>query len=202
MNDQGDPAAGERRRRLLGVKLRALVADHVGAEVVAEPVSAGISAALSLDGGSWILVDGPADRALGASVAWALRHGPASLDLVVEVDGGRLARRAEAFDMPIRVWFPEGRTLLPVIPTPTTAPAQPPADHLALLELIESAGAEPHVERGVVTGEVRGLEVCRVVDEPTTGNFIEPGSSNPLPDPSSPSRDDEVLLEVGVGAND
>ena len=38
------------------------------------------------------------------------------------------------------------------------------------------------VEHGVVTGEVRGLEVCRVVDDRTTG--------------------DGVRLEVGVGAHD
>ena len=39
----------------------------------------------------------------------------------------------------------------------------------------------PNVEHGVVTGEVRGLEVCRVVDDPHTG---------------------AVRLEVGVGAHD
>ena len=43
------------------------------------------------------------------------------------------------------------------------------------------AGAVPVVEHGVVSGEVRGLEVCRVVDDPQTG---------------------AVRLEVGVGAHD
>ena len=44
-----------------------------------------------------------------------------------------------------------------------------------------AGGATPNVEHGVVTGEVRGLEVCRVVDDPHTG---------------------AVRLEVGVGAHD
>ena len=55
------------------------------------------------------------------------------------------------------------------------------------------------VERGVVTGDVRGLEVCRVVDEPTVGQFSE---LNDVPaDLISPPAEG-VILEVGVGAND
>ncbi len=57
----------------------------------------------------------------------------------------------------------------------------------------------PLVERGTVTGDVRGLEVCRVVDEPTVGNFAE---LNDVPAEMLPSPADGVILEVGVGAND
>ena len=53
--------------------------------------------------------------------------------------------------------------------------------HLELVPVIEAGGATPLVEHGVVIGEVRGLEVCRVVDDPHTG---------------------AVRLEVGVGAHD
>ena len=60
-------------------------------------------------------------------------------------------------------------------------PAGAAPAHLALVDTIVAGGAEPTVEHGVVTGEVRGLEVCRVVDDPHTG---------------------AVRLEVGVGAHD
>ena len=208
----GDSGAGERRRRLLGVKLKALVSDHTGVDVRGEATPFGAGAALRHDDGAWVIIDGAAARRLGSALAWAIRHEATSLDVIVERDGGILARRATAFEFPIRVWFAEDRVLLPVIAEDAPAPVTAPDDHLALTELIEAAGAESHVERGVVTGEVRGLEVCRVVDEPTTGNFAE---LSDVPTADAVAPDDAelaarlarreaggVILEVGVGAND
>ena len=65
--------------------------------------------------------------------------------------------------------------------------------------MIEASGATLVVEHGVVTGEVRGLEVCRVVDQPTTGYFDE--------DRIGPASGHEgygsgVMVEVGVGGPD
>lgn len=199
MTDGAVPPTSERRRRLLGLKLRALVSEHLGAAIDTEPVEFGSGAGFVVDRAAWVIVDGPAGRTLGASLVWAIRHGAASLDVVAELDGGQLARRAAGFDFPIGVWFAEERTLLPVMAEP--APAVPTAspDHLDLMPLIEAGGAEPLVERGIVTGDVRGLEVCRVVDEPTVGNFAE---LNDVPAALLPPRGDGVLLEVGVGAND
>ena len=208
----GDPAAGERRRRLLGVKLKALVGDHLGELPAAEPAAFGAGAAVVVDRSAWVIIDGPAARRLGAALAWTIRNGATSLDLIAERDGGVLARRAQAFDFPIRVWFAEERVLLPVVAEERLASDVASADHLALIEMIDAAGATPHVERGVVTGEVRGLEVCRVVDEPTTGNFAElsdvPTSADVAPDDAELAarlaRREAVgvILEVGVGAND
>jgi hypothetical protein len=92
-----------------------------------------------------------------------------------------LARRAAGFDFPITVWHIDGRALLPGVAEPLLAPPPPAASHLAFTDDIRRAGATPVVEHGVVTGEVRGLEVCRVVDDPHSGT---------------------VRLEVGVGAHD
>ena len=47
--------------------------------------------------------------------------------------------------------------------------------------MIEAAGAVPVIEHGLLAGEVAGLEVCRVVVDPGTG---------------------QARLEVGVGAHD
>ena len=199
MTDGAVPATSERRRKLLGIKLRALVSEHVGAVVEAEPIEFGSGAGLVVDGAAWVIVDGPAGRTLGASLVWAIRQQATSLDVVVERDGGQLARRAAGFDFPIGVWFPEERTLLPVVAEAAPAIPRVPAEHLELMPLIEAGGAEPLVERGIVTGDVRGLEVCRVVDEPTVGNFAE---LNDVPAHLLPADTHGVILEVGVGAND
>jgi hypothetical protein len=92
-----------------------------------------------------------------------------------------LARRAQHFDFPIDVWYVDGRDALPGVAEPLLEPAPAPDEHLALTDLIAAGGATPLVEHGVVFGEVRGLEVCRVVDRADTGT---------------------VALEVGVGAHD
>ncbi|MGA9279444.1 hypothetical protein [Ilumatobacter sp.] len=202
MKDQGGPPTTERRRRLLGIKLRALVSEHLGSPVDVEPVEFGTGAGFVLDGAAWVIVDGPAGRTLGASLAWAVRNGATSLDVVVDDGGGQVARRAGGFDFPVGVWFPEERALLPIVAE--TRPEAPSlsADHLELLPMIEAGGARPHTERGVVSGEVRGLEVCRVVDEPTIGNFAE---LNDVPEDLIAARvdaSDGIILEVGVGAND
>ena len=202
MTEQRDDR--ERRHRLLGVKLRALVAEHLGVEVAAPPEGFGAGAALVVDGAAWVLVDGPAERRLGAALAWAVRRGATSLDVIADGGGGTLARRAGGFAFPISVWFAHERALLPVVAEQVERREADPA-HLAMVPMIDEAGATPRVEHGVVTGEVRGLEVCRVVDEPTTGNLVELGDVPPAvarPTQRGDGGDGGVILEVGVGAND
>jgi len=194
------PPDDDRRGRLLGIKLRALVGDHLGRTIEAEPAAFAGGAALRVDDAAWILIDGSAARSLGAALAWSIRHGASSLHLVVEHDSGLLARRARGCSFPVTVWFPQDRVLLPVVPEPLAAPATPVPAHLALVDVIEGAGATAVVEHGVVVGEVRGLEVCRVVDQPTVGHFAELGDFE-VPAPAD-QWVDGVLLEVGVGAND
>lgn len=198
------PDASERRSRLLGIQLRALVAEHLGdPDLTVDAGGFPNGAALTTAGAAWVLVDGPAARSLGGALGWALRHDAAELHVVATADTGVLARRAERFAFPISVWFAQGRTLLPAVGEPIADPPPPPEEHLDLSALIEAAGAVRNVEHGVVFGEVRGLEVCRVVDEPTIGHIAELGdvgldaSGGFLPPALS-----GVQLEVGVGAND
>ena len=203
MNDDGAQAGSgdDRRSRLLGIKLRALVADHLGRAVEAEPEGFPSGAALCDDAVAWVIVEGPAARSLGPALAWAVRRDATSLQLVVEHDTGLLARRAQRLGFPVTVWYPQDRLLLPVIAEPLAASPAPLPSHLELVDVIEAAGATVNVEHGVVVGEVRGLEVCRVVDTPTVGHFAELGDIDIAP-PPSPASTDGVLLEVGVGAND
>lgn len=172
--------SGARRSRLNGIKLRALVGDELGRSTGdAEEFAPG--AALRDGDDGWVYLDErPAGR-LGAAIAWAVRAGVARLHVIAEDGTGVLARRADEFELPITVWVAEGRSLRRATPDELPASASAPEAHEAFRPLIVEGGAQPVVEHGVLAGEVRGLEVCRVVEEASTG---------------------AVRLEVGVGAHD
>jgi hypothetical protein len=174
-------ASAERRARLLGLKLRALVRDHLADETVGEPVAFAPGSGLVHDDAAWVLIDEQPTRRLGAAVAWATRSGANSLHVVTESGSGALARRAAELTMPISIWHADERSLLPAVAEPFMPEPPVPADHLGFAHLIAAGGAEPLAEHGVLVGEVRGLEVCRVVDDPVSG---------------------EPRLEVGIGAHD
>jgi len=170
----------DRRAQLNAVKLRALVSDHTGTDA---PPTNGFApgAALVDDGVAWVLLDEQPERRLGAALAWALRAGADSLHVIAESGTGVLARRAAEFEYPITVWHAAGRTLLPAVAEPFADPPPLPAHHDDFRPLIVAGGATPLVEGGVLVGEVAGLEVCRVVDDP---HLVS------------------TRLEVGVGAHD
>lgn len=177
-------ADAERRSRLLSLKLRALVRDHTGGDESGEVAVFAPGAALVRGDAIWLYVDGNAERALGGALAWSLgRQGstPAPVKILVERDSGVLARRAALFDHDIEIWHVDDRRLLPAIADPHLPNVEAKPEHMAFVDVIESSGADVNVEHGVVVGEVAGLEMCRVVDDETTG---------------------ETRLEVGMGAHD
>jgi hypothetical protein len=172
---------GGRRARLRALKLTALIGEHLGAPVEAIPGVFPPGAAAMVDDTSWVLVEDDPARGLGPALAWSIRHGARRVHVLAERGTGVLARRAAGFTLPIEVWHVEDRALLPAVAEPPAAPPDPSPAHLELIPIIEAGRAMPNIEHGVVTGEVRGLEVCRVVDDAVTG---------------------AVRLEVGVGAHD
>ncbi|HUG00057.1 MAG TPA: hypothetical protein VMM60_18175 [Ilumatobacter sp.] len=176
-----DASGASRRNQLVAVKLRALVGDHLATDTVEVAAPIGVGAALMHDGVAWVYLDDKPGSRLGAALVWAERAGAAAVQIIAEADTGILARRATAFRRPIEVWHAEGRTLLPAVGEPILEPRSAPEEHDSFRELITQGGATPMVEHGVLVGEVNGLEVCRVVDDPHL----------------HVSR-----LEVGVGAHD
>ena len=177
-----DQVDTERRSRLLALKLRALIREHLGlsgdpdgrVEVFAP------GAAFITNDAVWLLIDGNAARALGGVLAWGTKF-ELPIHLVVENDSGLLARRAALFDVDVTVWHADERVLLPALAEPHLPTTQAKPEHLAITELIQSSGADALVEHGIVVGEVRGLEMCRVVDDVVSG---------------------VARLEVGMGVND
>jgi hypothetical protein len=167
----------QQRARLLTTKLAALA----GVGAIEGDGGFGGGAAVVHDGCAWVLLDQPPGRGLGAAVAWAQRRDATSLVVLAEAGTGVLVRRAAGFTFPIEVRHVDGRDTVPAVAEALPfAPEVPPA-HLAFADTIRAGGAEPVVEFGVLTGEVAGLEVCRVVTDPHTG---------------------EVRLDVGIGADD
>jgi hypothetical protein len=169
-----------RRHRLLAVKLAALARDHgAGGDLQTGPFALGAAATDGAVG--WVLLDERQQRGLGPALAWAVRAGVNQLQVLAEEGTGTLARRAEAFRFPIDVWHVTERVLLPAISEPLPPQPDVPAAHDSLRSLIEQGGATPAVEHGVLIGEIRGLEVCRVVTDASTG---------------------DPRLEVGIGQHD
>ncbi len=179
--EPADLNAPSRRNQLVAIKLRALVGDHLATDDVAPGTPIGVGAALVHGDAAWVYLDDKPGTRLGAALVWAKRSGATTVQVIAEADTGILARRASAFRLPIDVWHAEGRILLPAVAEPILEPHEAPTHHDSFRELITRGGATPSVEHGVLVGEVNGLEVCRVVDDP----YLHV------------SR-----LEVGVGAHD
>lgn len=178
MNGSADHSS-DRRSRLLGVKLRALVAGRLGESIDAEPAGFAHGAWLIHDDAVWALADDASGR-WGGALALAVRHRVASLHVISDVGAGVIARSAVGLGFPVTAWRTESaRELVEAVADPVTVPVEPPREHLGFAPVITAAGAQVHIESGVVTGEVAGLEVCRVVDDAG-----------------------EARLEVGVGAHD
>jgi hypothetical protein len=176
-----DPA---RRSALLGVKLAALVREHAG-DAPAMPGALTGGAALVRPDGVWVLADSEPKRGLGIALAWALRNGGVSNGLNIVVDtiehAAIIARRAEAFVPKVRAFAAQGRDLKEASPSPHEPSPSVDPRLVALADDIVASQAEVVVERGVLAGEVRGLEVCRAVLDPYL---------------------DVTRLEVGVGVHD
>ncbi|MEY3615667.1 MAG: hypothetical protein RLZZ518_668 [Actinomycetota bacterium] len=124
--------------------------------------------------------------ALGAVLAWRARAqlGPqeASITNIKLLDSTTpeiTARRAAYFSLPIDVLDVRGGAAVVARRAEHPAVVQPSADHLMQVGMFTDAGAEVVVEHGVVTAEVAGLQVARVVDE-----------------------DGQAITRIGVGMHD
>lgn len=168
---------------LLATKLRALVTSGFGEIPITAAGGFGDGAALVAGRSAYVMRGESEHRMLGPALAWAGRHGATGVHLLVQdrESAGHLARRARLFNHPIAVWSINGRDLDPVTPIGVGGHQPPSPAAVELSALVTRAGARVCIEHGVVTGELLGLEIARVVQEPSGGG---------------------VRIEVGVGAHD
>ncbi len=154
------------------------------ADVTISPGAFPLGAALLAGERAWVLLDTDIDdgTGLGPAIVWARRNGARRARPGRRRGAhGRSSPRHRVLPADRCVGTLDGRDLVAVNPAPLPAPPAADPAHLAFAADIEAAGASVVIEHGVVTGEVRGLEVCRVVD-------VADGEA--------------VRLEVGVGAHD
>jgi hypothetical protein len=174
-------APSDQRSQLLAAKLAALAGDHLGADVggaaAVEPFPGG--AALIAGDEAWVLLDERPETALGRALAWASRHPVSAISVVADAGTGVLARRAAAFALQVEVYAVSGRQLIPASAEPVTPRLEPSAAELEAAAMLVDAGIEVVVEHGEVRGEVRGLEMARVV-----------------------RRGGDIVVEPGVGRHD
>ena len=167
--------APERRLSLRGAKLRALISDAIG-----EPASD-----LESDGDQcfdgtrlWVLADeDDPGSALGGAVFRSIRFGEAPMTVCFD-DGeaaAEAARRADALLPAPDVRQVDGRRLVEVVPAEAPTVVDPPGAPDGFEDLCRNVGVEPVVEHGIWRGEVAGLEVVRVVDDPELGNHVQVG---------------------------
>ena len=122
--------------------------------------------------------DGP--RSLGGALAWAFAHDVDQLNLLSESAPAILARRAAPFDPTPVIWAVHGTELTAAVAAPPAIDVTPAPTTEEFVLLLQAAGVDVVVEHGVVTGEVEGLEIARVlVDD-----------------------DDVATIEIGVGRHD
>lgn len=170
----------DRIRALHAAKLRALARSTLGAELT--DISGTDDGALAVVTGSTsavvCLAQERAERALGGALALAERTGCDDVHVFAEDHSGVLARRAACFAPAPTIWQIDGASASAASPGPRPTESAPPRVP-ELVALLGAAGVEVTVEHGIITGEVEGLEVARIV-----------------------AATDEWQIEVGVGAHD
>ena len=172
----------EQRSRLLGTKVRVLVDRHWPIDPAAPGpervvVAFGGGAAVVAGPRAWVLLDTP-DHGLGSVLAWGRSRGVDEVDVLAgeqATDAAVLARRAAAFADPPAVWRVAGTELERAVPAHLEPPITPPAAVLDAAEALHRAGLDVVVDHGVVSGEVLGLEVARVIVGPEGEPRIEVG---------------------------
>ena len=142
---------------------------------------------LVVDNCAWVLVTGRYERSLGPALMWALRNNATSLKLLLSERAGELARIATHFDFAIDVFEVDAAGVARAVAPKSAEMIEVSVADEMFADFIKSAGAEVVREHGVISGEVCGLEVCRVVRATSAGEID--GTS-------------ESELEIGVGAHD
>ncbi len=182
--------------RMAHLRLRAIVdaqrggagaGGAIGGRSDVEVSEFGQAVGLVVDDCAWVLVTGRYERSLGPALMWALRNNATSLKLLLNERAGELARIATHFDFAIEVFELDAAGVARAAAPKSAENIEVSVADEMFADFIKSAGAEVVREHGVISGEVCGLEVCRVVRATSASDLDGAGESE---------------LEIGVGAHD
>ena len=168
------------KSRVAQLALRSAMSS-IGAVEQPEFVEFALGAGAVSENHAWVAVLEQCERSLGPVLLWAQKFDATSLDIFVVSDAGLVSRRAQLFDRDIRVWLVADKKVTITEPAVVLATSQVPQSHEQFAAIIGESGADIVREHGVLSGEVMGLEVCRVVVD---------------------ENDNTPRLEIGVGAHD
>ena len=101
---------------------------------------------------AWVVVLEQCDRSLGPVLLWAQKFDATSLDIFVVSDADIIARRAELFDLDIRIWLVADKKVSIAESAAVLATSQVPQSHEQFADLIAQSGAEVVREHGVLSG--------------------------------------------------
>lgn len=187
--------ANEHDARVASLRLRSLVA--TAPVVTAAATTSGknkldtvdfVLGASGIDGSvGWVLLTQSAQTGLGPALLLMNKNKLRSVNVIVHDPdvAAVLARRAELFELNISVWSVRDNQLVVAAPAIVGANLTASSEHLKFAPVIERSGADLICEYGVLSGEVLGLEVCRVVD-----------------DVADAAGSRVARIEIGVGAHD
>lgn len=170
----------DRRAALLAAQLGALARagwPAEAADAVAGTFPGGASLVAADGAVAWVLLDDEAERRVGGAMALAARAGARSLHLLVtDADAATIvARRAGCFVDGPTVWHVDGVHRQPATAAPPAIDAAPAPEAELYRPVLVAAGLTPVVEDGQLKGELRGLEVARVVVDADGGAHVEAG---------------------------
>lgn len=194
----------DRIRALHAAKLRALARSVLNVELaeVSGTDDGAFAVAAGAEPAVVCLAQERPQRALGGALALAIRSGCDAVHVFTDNHSGLLARRAACFTQPPSVWQIHGDTAVPAEPLPRPTESAPPRVP-ELVALLAGAGVEIAVEHGVITGEVEGLEVARIVPTEPAAEASGAGEGAGGIDPHDGDEPaTEWRIEVGVGAHD
>ena len=140
------------------------------------------------DGVAFVLATAQHERSFGPALIWAMQNKANALRLFSDQRAGDLARIARYFQFDSKVFEVDASNVARVAEPIAVDYRETSAADEMFVNFIRSAGADVVREHGVITGEVFGLEVCRVVHDasPSTGTELAEAGR----------------LEIGVGAHD
>lgn len=173
--------AASRRSQLIASALSSLVPEGERATSTSSSFPGG--AIVHTASCSHVWLDEQPTRGIAVAMLLASRAGSPSVRILVrsehDAEIGITARRARLWRVPATVERLVGNVASPVAPAVHEAEGTLPESHERFAAIIAESGAQVVSEHGVLTGEVDGLEVCRVLDD-----------------------GDGARLEVGVGSHD